>query len=133
MIPAERMKAGKEHRVSLSDAAVSLLKSLPHRGDYVFAAHGPKQPLSNMAMLQYLRGLRGRKGETVHGFRSGFSTWAAEQTDHPREIVEASLAHEIGNAVELAYKRTDYLAKRARLMKDWAAFATGGKVKTAQM
>ncbi|MBB6012366.1 integrase [Aquamicrobium lusatiense] len=131
VIPAERMKAGKEHRVSLSDAAVALLKSLPRRGDHVFAAHDPTQPLSNMAMLQCLRGLRGGKGETVHGFRSGFSTWAAELTNHPREIVEASLAHEVGNAVELAYKRTDYLVKRAKLMKDWAAFVTSGKAKAA--
>lgn len=97
----------------------------------MFAANNPTQPLSNMAMLQCLRGLRGGKGETVHGFRSGFSTWAAEQTSHPREIVEASLAHEVGNAVELAYKRTDYLAKRAKLMKDWAAFVASGKAKAA--
>lgn len=80
------MKAGKEHRVSLPDAAVALLKSLPRRGGYVFAAHDPSQPLSNMAMLQYLRGLRGGKGETVRGFRSDSSSWAAEQTNHPREI-----------------------------------------------
>lgn len=85
------MKAGKEHRVSLPDDAVSLLKALPQRKGYVFTGKNPKLPLSNMAMLECLRGLRG-KGDTVHGFRSSFSTWAAEQTEHPREIVEAEAA-----------------------------------------
>lgn len=131
-VPAARMKAGKEHRVSLSDAAVKILKGLPRRGDYVFATQDPKRPLSNMAMLQCLRGLRDGTGETVHGFRASFSTWAAEETDHPREIVEASLAHEVGNEVERAYRRTDYLAKRAALMADWADYLTGTKSKAGE-
>ena len=126
IIPAERMKAGKEHRVPLSDEAVSLLKAI--KGDrgparFVFAGQRENKPLSNMAMLQCIRGLR--EGETVHGLRSAFSTWAREKTDFPREIVEASLAHAVGNAVEQAYARTTFLDKRRDLMTAWAEYASG--------
>lgn len=120
VLPSERMKANREHRVPLSDAAIKLLKSLPKDSRYVFPGMR-KNGLSNMAMLQLLRGLRGG-GITVHGFRSAFSTWAREQTDYPREIVEACLAHASGDAVELAYRRTDFLDKRRELMENWARF-----------
>lgn len=73
-----------------------------------------------MAMLQLLRGLRD-DGSTVHGFRSSFRDWAAEQTDFPREVVEACLAHALGDDAELAYKRTDFLEKRRDVMAAWAA------------
>jgi integrase len=121
-IPDERMKAGKEHRVPLVREVLALLGS--KGGGYLFPGQRPKKPLSNMAMLQCLRGLRD-DGATVHGFRSSFSTWAAEKTDHPREVVEACLAHATGNAVELAYKRTDFFDKRRKVMEDWAAFCLG--------
>jgi len=120
-IPPERMKAGREHRVALSNAAVDLLKSLPQEGKYVFPGPRSGKSLSNMAMLMLLRGLR-NDGSTVHGFRSSFRDWAAEQTDVPREVVEACLAHAIGDEAELAYKRTDFLEKRRALMEAWAAF-----------
>jgi len=120
VLPPERMKANREHRVPLSEAAVKLLKDQPREGRYVFPGMR-KNGLSNMAMLQMLRGLRG-SGITVHGFRSAFSTWAREQTDYPREIVEACLAHASGDAVELAYRRTDFLDKRKELMEQWAKF-----------
>lgn len=121
-IPNERMKAGKEHRVPLVKQALSLIG---RKGSgYLFPGARPKKPLSNMAMLECLRGLRS-DGATVHGFRSSFSTWAAEKTDHPREVVEACLAHATGNAVELAYKRTDFYEKRRQVMEDWAAFCFG--------
>jgi len=120
VLPAERMKANREHRVPLSDAAVKLLKELPREARHVFPGMR-KNGLSNMAMLMLLRGLRG-PGVTVHGFRSAFSTWAREQTDYPREIVEACLAHASGDAVELAYRRTDFLDKRRELMELWAKF-----------
>jgi len=116
-VPAERMKAGKAHRVTLSDAAVAVLNEMPRGEDArIF-------PLSNMAMLQCIRGLKA--DATVHGFRASFSTWANETTEHPREIVEASLAHTVGDAVERAYRRGDYLAKRKALMDDWAKFLAG--------
>lgn len=79
-----------------------------------------------MAMLMCLRGIRGT-GETVHGFRSSFSTWARDETDHPREIIEASLAHAVGGAVEQAYNRSDYLGKRRALMDEWTTFLTSTK------
>lgn len=119
-LPADRMKANREHRVPLSVAALTLLKDLPADQDHVFP--GPRgKGLSNMAMLQLLRGLVG-EGHTVHGFRSAFSTWAREQTDYPREIVEACLAHASGDAVELAYRRTDFIDKRRALMEAWAGY-----------
>jgi len=90
-IPAERMKAGREHRVPLSEAAVALLRSLPHEGNYLFPGPRSGKGLSNMAMLQLLRGIRD-DGATVHGFRSSFRDWAADRTDVPREVVEACLA-----------------------------------------
>jgi integrase len=122
VVPPDRMKAGREHRVPLTDAAVGLLSDLC--GSYLFSGAIEGKPLSNMAMLMLLRDLRGN-GYTVHGFRSAFSTWAREQTDYPREIVEACLAHASGDAVELAYRRTDFLDKRRALMEEWAGFCSG--------
>ena len=123
VVPPARMKAGREHRVPLSTPAVALLTELPRTSNYVFTGPKGTKQLSNMAMLQLLRGLRGQ-GETIHGFRSAFSTWAREKTDYPREIVEACLAHASGDAVELAYRRTDFLDKRRQLMESWAQFCT---------
>lgn len=120
-IPAERMKAGREHRVPLSDAAISIIESQPRDERYVFHNEAGRM-LSNMAMLQLLRGIRD-DGVTVHGFRSSFRDWAAEQTDTPREVVEACLAHAVGDAAELAYKRSDFLEKRRGVIEAWEAFA----------
>ena len=107
------MKAGKEHRIPLSDRAVEILSGLPRHGKRVF-------PLSNMAMLELLRGMR--PGTTVHGFRSSFRTWASEQTNFPHEVCEQALAHTISNAVERAYQRGTLFQKRAALMQAWAAY-----------
>lgn len=123
-IPAERMKARRDHRVPLSDAALSLLKSLPRdsQGDFVFISTMLKgQPISNMAMLKILK-LMKRDDLTVHGFRSTFRDWAAETTSYPDTVVEMALAHAVGNAVEAAYRRGDLFEKRTRLMADWASF-----------
>lgn len=123
VVPAERMKAGRTHRVPLSTAALTLLKSLRERrvGDLVFPGQRRGRPLSNMAMTMMLRRLE-PEGATVHGFRSAFRDWAAEMTDHPREIAEAALAHTVGDQSERSYRRRDALEKRRALMEDWAAF-----------
>lgn len=120
-IPASRMKADKEHRVPLSDAAVKLLESLPRheKSQLVFPApRGGK--LSDAAMSALLK--RMEVNVTVHGFRSTFRDWTAERTATPHHIAEMALAHAIGSGVEAAYRRGDLLAKRATLMKQWADF-----------
>jgi integrase len=113
IVPASRMKAGKEHRVPLSDAAVRLLESLPR--DNV----GPFPGLGRRVVW----GLANRlQGGTVHGLRATFKTWATERTSFAREVVELSLAHAVGNAVERAYSRTDLFDKRRKLMDVWAEY-----------
>ncbi|WP_072391954.1 site-specific integrase [Hyphomicrobium sp. CS1BSMeth3] len=122
-VPAGRMKAGREHRVPLCDRAVAIVKALGKArvGPYVFAGAKPKMPLSNMSLAMQMR--RMKVGHfTVHGFRSAFRDWAAEETSHPREIAEAALAHVVGDATERAYRRGDALEKRRALMKDWGNF-----------
>jgi len=123
-VPAERMKAGREHRVPLTDEVIGLVKSLIEPGQkYVFHNEYGRQ-LSNMTMLKALRSIRNDKS-TVHGFRSSFRDWAAEQTDAPREVVEACLAHAVGDAAELAYKRSDFLEKRRDVIMRWDQHCRG--------
>lgn len=124
-VPASRMKAGREHRSPLSDRAIEILLGLPRMDDarFVFPGGQAKRPLSNMAMLQLLRGMKGCDGLTVHGFRSTFRDWCGERTNFPREIAEAALAHANADKVESAYRRGDALEKRRRLMDAWAKFA----------
>lgn len=126
-IPAARMKAEKEHRVPLCDRALAILKEL-HKlgGEYVFPGLKPGKPLSNMAMLTLLKRM-GRGDLTVHGFRSTFRDWAAEQTAYPHEMAEMALAHTIDNKVEAAYRRGDLFKKRVRMMQDWQAHCEAGK------
>lgn len=123
VIPAERMKAGREHRVPLSDRAIEILASLPRDkgSDFVFIGDKLGKPLSNMAMLMMLRRMK-RDDLTVHGFRSTFRDWAAEQTMYPNEMVEMALAHAVSDKTEAAYRRGDMLEKRRRLMQDWSVF-----------
>lgn len=120
-VPAERMKARREHRVPLSPTVVSLLSAAePYRvDDYVFPGARPEKHLSNMAMLMLLKRM-GRSDLTAHGFRSTFRDWAAEQTNYAREVAEAALAHVVGDKVEAAYRRGDMFEKRRRLMDEWA-------------
>jgi integrase len=128
-IPAARMKAHREHRVPLSIRALAILDELQldHAGavDDSFVFSGPErgQPLSNMAFLMLLRRM-GRGDLTAHGFRATFKTWASERTSFQNEIVEAALAHIIGDKVEQAYRRGDLFEKRRRLMQQWATFCT---------
>ena len=124
-IPAARMKAGREHRVPLSGAALALLRRLAtvREGEHVFAGMKPGKPLSNMAMLAALRRM-GRGDLTAHGFRSTFRDWAAESTGFPSEAVEMALAHAVGDKVEAAYRRGDLLEKRRKLMATWGSYCT---------
>jgi integrase len=133
-IPADRMKAGREHRVPLSDAALAIVEAMAsiRQGEYVFAGQQAGRPLSNMALLMTLRRMK-RADLTAHGFRSTFSDWCAEQTNFPGEVREMALAHAVGNKVEAAYRRGDLFDKRRQLMEAWAKFCaqvgmTGGKV-----
>lgn len=127
-IPAERMKAAKEHRVPLSDRALAIVKRLHDLrvSDYVFPGQKKDQPLSSSAMEMLLRRLE--VDVTVHGFRSSFRDWAGDNTGFPRDVAEAALAHEIGNAVERAYRRADAIEKRRKLMQAWADYLGGPKV-----
>ena len=120
-IPADRIKAGKEHRVPLSPAAVTILEAMHkvRHGDYVFPGGKAGNPLSNMAMLKLLERM-GRGDLTAHGFRSSFRDWAAERTNFPRDVAEMALAHTIGDKVEGAYRRGDLFDKRRQLMQAWA-------------
>lgn len=118
-VPAERMKAKREHRVPLSDAALRAIRSVPREGEYVFSGPRPDRPLSNMAMLALLRRMK-RDDLTVHGFRSSFRDWAAEVTNFAREVAEAALAHVLSDKTEAAYRRGDLFDKRRKLMQAWA-------------
>ncbi len=124
-VPAERMKAGREHRVPLSEPALALLRELrPDKaapGAFVFPGVKPGKSLSNVAMAALLRRMK-RRDVTVHGFRSTFRDWCAEATGYPREVAEAALAHTLRDKVEAAYRRGDLFEHRARLMAEWAAY-----------
>jgi integrase len=132
-IPATRIKAGREHRVPLSGPALAVLRRLysARQSAYIFPGVKAGRPLSGMALLMALRGM-GRGDLTVHGFRSSFRMWAAEQTNIAREVAEQALAHSLSDKVEAAYQRSDFFDKRRRLMNDWARFceapAAGGQV-----
>ena len=124
-IPAERMKAGRPHKVPLSNEAISALfqvKSLAGDTGLIFKSYKPWQPISDMAILSFLRRLNANV--TAHGFRSTFRDWASETTNYPSEAIEMALAHSISNKVEAAYRRGDLLEKRKQLMSDWGTFAT---------
>ncbi|MEF2552634.1 tyrosine-type recombinase/integrase [Aurantimonas sp. A2-1-M11] len=121
-IPAERMKAGNEHAVPLSSAAIELLESLPRLDGNPFVFPGAKRnkPLSNMAMLMMLRGMR--NDLTVHGFRSSFRDWVSETTLHPDTIAEMALAHTIKDRTERAYRRGNAFDRRKDLMQQWCDY-----------
>ena len=121
VIPSNRMKGGREHRVPLSKQAIQLLEGVPRieKCDFVFpGARGT--PLSDMTLSAVLK--RMKVAAVPHGFRSTFRDWAAERTNFPGELAEMALAHAIGSKVEAAYRRGDMLAKRANMMASWATF-----------
>jgi integrase len=130
-IPAERMKAGKQHRVPLTGRTLAILKSLPREkgNPHLFVGGKAGAPLSNMAMAELMKDMR--PGFTPHGMRSTFRDWAADRTNYPKEIPEAALAHKVPDAVVAAYRRTTFFDKRRGLMEAWASYcaskpATGG-------
>jgi integrase len=122
-VPANRMKAGREHRVPLSARVVSILKQMAKlkMGDFVFPGQARGKPLSNMAMEMMLRRMK-IDYATVHGFRSSFRDWAGNVSSFPREVTETALAHVIGDKAEQAYRRSDALEKRRKLMDAWATY-----------
>ena len=116
------MKANKEHRIPLGSRSLEIIGTAEYLGKdspYIFSVRG--RNLSNMAMAMLLRRL-GYPEVTVHGFRSAFRTWVAEETDNANEVAEMALAHTISNKVEAAYRRRDLLSRRRSLMADWEAF-----------
>jgi integrase len=121
-VPGTRMKSGKEHRVPLSTTAVALLTKLAEvrNSDLVFFGTRPGAPLSRSAVPLIAKRLG--VNIAVHGFRSTFRDWAAEQTNFPREVAEMALAHRVGSDVERAYQRSDLFEKRRELMEAWAQF-----------
>lgn len=124
VIPAERMKAGKEHKVPLSERAVEILSQLPRETDneFVFIGEQLRRPINSRALFTITQEMR--FGLTVHGFRSSFSDWAHERTNTSSHVVEMALAHAVGSAVERAYRRGDLFEKRRQLMDAWAHFCT---------
>jgi integrase len=123
-VPAERMKAKREHRVPLASGALVLLKHAKKLadGDFVFPGRSTGRALSTMVFLMALRRMKLDSITTAHGFRSSFRDWAAEKTNFPERVVEAALAHTITNKVEAAYNRTDLFDRRRQLMEAWDAF-----------
>jgi integrase len=122
MIPPSRMKTEKEHKVPLCGRALEIIETRARvkNNVHLFSSARATKALSNMAMLELLRGLR--PGFTVHGFRSTFRDWAAECTNFQNHVVEAALAHAIPSAVEAAYRRGDLFEKRRELMEAWGAY-----------
>ena len=125
-IPAERMKAAREHRVPLSEPTLAILRRVNEAkvSDYVFPGQRSGKPLSVMALEMVLRRM-GVDGATVHGFRSAFRDWAGNETHFPRELAQHALAHVIGDKAEQAYRRSDALARRRELMDAWARHCEG--------
>ena len=125
-IPASRMKTAREHRVPLCGRALEILEAARKlaggESPVVFVSDRGRQ-----LATKRLNRLLGKHGIAAvpHGFRSSFRDWAAEKTDHPREVVEAALAHVVKNKVEAAYMRTDLFERRRRLMADWEAYVAG--------
>ena len=128
VVPAARMKAGREHRVPLASRVVAILRQLEKvsTGEYVFPGQARGKPLSNMAMEMVLRRMK-IEDATVHGFRSSFRDWAGNVSNFPREVTETALAHVIGDKAEQAYRRGDALEKRRKLMEAWAAYCERGR------
>lgn len=119
IVPGERMKMKKEHRVPLTDRALEILRAIKRGkpGELVFKGAKPGEPLSDTALLMCLRGIR--PGFTSHGMRSSFADWRGDETEFPRELAELALAHKIEDETERAYRRSDALKRRRDMMSAW--------------
>ena len=126
-IPARRMKAGKEHRVPLSERAMEIIAAQQEKAlsDLVFPGRTAGRPMTDPTMAKAVVAAGGA-GVTVHGFRSSFRDWCGEATNFQREVAEAALAHSVGDSAERAYRRGDALEKRRKLMEAWAEYCGGG-------
>ncbi len=126
-VPAARKKMGRVHHVPLSPQALDVFERAKTLrvpcSDLVFPGQKLTKQLSDMTLLKVMRDLE--TGVTVHGFRSAFRDWVAEETNYPGEVAEAALAHAIANKVEAAYRRTDFLQKRRHLMTLWGEYCSG--------
>ena len=133
-VPAERMKAHAEHRVPLAPRTLAILaeaRTIDDGSGLVFPSPlRAGKPMSDMTLTKVLRTLGFAERATVHGFRSSFRDWAAECTQAPHAVMELSLAHSVGNAVEAAYARSSLIERRRALMNQWAAYLDepGGNV-----
>ena len=129
-VPAERKKGGKAHRKPLSPRVAEIIRERQARreGDYVFPGRSGGAPLSHTSLPAMLHAMGGAD-VTTHGFRATFRTWAAERTNFPREVIEAALAHIVGDETERAYQRGDLFDKRRKLMAAWSQYC--GTVQTA--
>ena len=136
-IPAGRMKAGIEHRVPLSDAALAVLeraRPLRDSSDLVFPSVVKRgRPMSDMTLAKMLRSTGLADRATVHGFRSSFRDWASECMDAPHAVMELALAHTVGSAVEQAYARSTLIERRRALMQQWADFVTPGSAEILRL
>lgn len=114
------MKANRPHVVPLSEPALAVLRKAAavRQGELVFPGMRPDRPLSDMSLLAVLKRI-GRTDITTHGFRATFKTWASDQTDYAREVIEAALAHVVGDRAEQAYQRGSWLERRRKLMEQW--------------
>jgi len=122
-VPGARMKANRPHVVPLSEATLAVLRKAAavRQGELVFPGMRSDRPLSDMSLLAVLKRI-GRPDTTTHGMRATFKTWASDATDQPREVIEAALAHVVGDRAEQAYQRGSWFGRRRKLMEDWAAF-----------
>jgi integrase len=129
IIPDNRMKADREHRVPLSAEALKIIKEMEpfkrHTDNYIFPGQAQAKPISEASLLKVVK--QYDKTLTVHGFRSTFRDWCAEQTSYPREVAEAALAHALKDKTEAAYQRGDLFEKRRKLMDSWASYCLKGK------
>ena len=122
IIPVERMKGGREHRVPLEPRVVAILEEMAgvRLSEFVFPGRSKNRPISDLGLRMLVRELR--PGVTIHGFRSSFRDWAAETTNFPNHVVEMALAHAIADGTEAAYRRGDLFEKRRKLMETWASY-----------
>jgi integrase len=123
VVPKERMKSGRPHEVPLSDRAVAILEGQKQKttSDLVFEGGKESAAISDTAMVKILRDA-GAGDATIHGLRSSFRDWAGDETQYPRDVAEAALAHVIKDKAEAAYRRGSALAKRAAMMQDWSDY-----------